>query len=301
MIICLDGVDGSGKSTLADQIVKELEKRYPEDTVIYKHATQIKDDVYTEYADLFNNYKPNSGTHYVLDRWYLGEEIYGPLYRGKSAFDTVSFRWVDLFLASKGFRLWLVTQTEELLSTRLTSRGEDFLKMEDISFVQNKYKELVKKATTFAKEISPKNYDTDLLNIIIKDAVYAEQMANVYATQGVNYFGRTFTMPRTILVLENKKNNKNFDPRINEDARKILEVLPEGYWNTFSVVSSGNLDVLEEFLNNFLWSTNPVAYGETVVARLKYKNVEFSEIKPPEVSDNYSYHIRVMADRARKL
>jgi hypothetical protein len=301
MIICLDGVDGSGKSTLANRIVAELRKRYPEDKVILKHAVQIKTDVYTEYTEPFTDYVPGSGVHYVLDRWHIGENIYGPLYRKKTAFNIVSYRWTELFLASLGMRTWLVNQTLEVLKSRLSDRGEDFLQDKHIQYVKDQYENLVPSSVTYAKTIVVDPKDDELIDIIIRDAIYSEQRAQLFKSLGVNYFGRTNVDPRTILVVENKKSNKNFDPRINKDAAKMLTVLPEKFWQTFAVVSSGSLDKLEEFLTEVVWSASALAYGETVVARLKLRNIPFSEIKPPEVTSNYSYHIRVMSDRVGKI
>lgn len=297
MIICLEGVDGTGKSTLASSIVKELEQRYPNDQVIYKHATQIKSDVFTEYTEPLSDYVPGSGIHYVLDRWHIGEEIYGPLYRGESKFDVASLRWTELFLASKGMRTWLLTQTHEELQKRLTDRGEDFIDLDDILHIQDEYKRLTLLSPLFAKEITPKKKDPELVTIIIKDAEYAEQQAILYNSFGVNYFGRVTIMPRTVLVVENKKINKNFDPRLNEDSKLLLEMLADGYWQQFSVVSASSAEKLAEFLNEFLWSTSPVAYGPTVISRLKLNNVEFGEIKPPENNQYYTYHIEQVANK----
>ena len=296
MIICLDGVDGTGKSTLAAAIVKELELRYPQDTVVYKHATQIKYDTYTEYIDPFKDYEPGSGVHYVLDRWHIGEEIYGPLYRGKSAFNTVSWRWTELYLASIGMRTWLLTQQNKELQRRLIARGEDFIKLDDVLFIQDEYKRILQHSPVFAKEITPKKYDPYIVDLVIKDALYTEQQAVLYNSFGVNYFGRVNMMPRTILVVENKKINQNFDPRLNYDSAVMLETLADGYWQQFSVVSFNSAEKLADFLNEFLWSTSPIAYGPTVISRLRANKVEFGEIKPPELNKYYTYHVEQVSN-----
>lgn len=301
MIICLDGVDGTGKSTLAGDIVRELKERFPDNTVIYKHATQIKQDVYTEYADLFIDYIPGGGVHYVLDRWHIGEEIYGPLFRKKSEFDKVSFRWMELFLASKGMRTWLLTQHDSIIKERLEKRGEDFIDVSQAKFIQSEYKRITQHLPTFAKEISPVGYDKILLDIIIKDAIYTENNAALYQSFGVNYFGRVNIMPRTILIVENKKDNKNFDPRTALNSAKFFDKLADGYWQQFSVASAGNAEKLADFLNEFLWSTSPVAYGPTVIARLKQFKVPFGIIEPPNDSDYYTNHVEQISNNVGKI
>lgn len=301
MIICLDGVDGTGKSTLANHIVTAVQKKFPDDKVIYKHATQIKNDVYTEYAQLFEEYIPGSGIHYILDRWHIGEEIYGPLFRGQSAFDKVSFRWLELFLASKGMRTWLMTQPEDLIQERLEERGEDFIRFDQINYIQKEYQRIVKHLPTFAKEISPIGYDQFLIDVIIKDAIYTEHQAALYQNFGVNYFGRVNIMPRTALVVENKKINKNFDPRLNKDSAKMLELLADGYWQQFAVISSSNVENIFKIFNEFLWSTSPVAHGETVISRLKHINLPFGIIEPPHDSAYYTNQVEQASNNVGKI
>lgn len=302
MIICLDGVDGAGKSTLANRLTKEIQKRYPNDTVINLHATQIKSDVYTEYATPLMNYIPGSGIHYILDRWHIGENIYGPLYRGKSAFDKVSYRWIELFLASIGMRLWNVTQTLEVLQQRLNTRGEDFLQPNHIAEVKMSYRYKMLQSAVFADEISPNSENLNkLVNHLIIDGKYAESQAKTIQALGVNYLGRSFIAPKTILVVENTKANKKFDPRINEDSQILLQNMFEDFWKTFAVVSSANLDRLEYFLTEYFWSANVVAYGETVKARLRLKNIPFGEIDKPYLSEKYSYQIAASAENSGKL
>ncbi len=301
MIICFDGVDGTGKSTFAQNVVQELKNRFPKDTVLYKHATQIKKDVYTEYADLFETYVPNSGVHYVLDRWHIGEQIYGPLFRGKSAFTDISFRWMELFLASKGMRTWLMTQPESVIKERLENRGEDFISLDQVAFIQKEYQRITPHLPTFAKEISPVGFDKFLIDVVIKDAIYTDNQAALYQNFGVNYTGRVNIMPRTILVVENKKINKNFDPRLNPDSALMLSLLADGYWNQFAIVSSSNSEKLAHFLLEFVWSASPIAYGSTVLSRLKAFNVPHGEIKPPEANDYYTYHIEQISNQVGAL
>jgi hypothetical protein len=296
MIICLEGVDGTGKSTLAQSLLEEMTKRFPDDEFVYKHATQIKSDVFTEYTDPLKDYIPGSGIHYILDRWHIGEEIYGPLYRGKSAFDKVSLRWTELYLASIGMRTWLLTQENIELQKRLTQRGEDFISLDHVMYIQDEYKKMLKHSPLFAKEITPKKNDSYIVDLIIKDAEYAEKQVLLYKSFGVKYFGRVNTMPRTVLVVENKKINENFDPHLNPDSSLMLEMLADGYWQQFSVVTANSAEKLAEFLNEFLWSTSPIAYGPTVISRLQANNVEFGVIKPPERSDYYTYHVEQVSN-----
>ena len=73
MLIILEGVDKSGKSSLAKYLSNRLE------IPIVKFSAPIE-DAYIEYMDfLLNQRMP-----VIADRFHLGEDVYGPIKRGKS-------------------------------------------------------------------------------------------------------------------------------------------------------------------------------------------------------------------------
>lgn len=76
MIIILEGPDGSGKTTLAKQLVESGFKYHHEGPprnpdMLFVYGSKLK-EIY------------DAGGNWVLDRFHLGENVYGPLVRGKS-------------------------------------------------------------------------------------------------------------------------------------------------------------------------------------------------------------------------
>lgn len=301
MIICLDGIDGAGKSTLAQDIVNELQNRFPNDSVKLIHASQPKSDAYTEYCQIFDDYIPGNGVHYVLDRWFLGEQIYGKLYRNKSIFNDATFRWTDLYLATKGFRLWNVTAPVDVINQRLNDRGEDFLQTKDVETVHKAYLTKTKSLATFAKNIEPLQNDTLLVDVIIKDGIYSENMAKTYLESPVNYLGPTYVMPRTVLVVDNTKELNMFCPFISLDAEYIFTALTEEMTSSFAVISANNVSKLETFLLEYTPYANVVAYSPYAKSKLNFINIPHGDLGTPVPTIQYGISLKNKAEESGKL
>lgn len=304
MLICLEGVDGAGKSTLAAAIKKEIEKAHPEDVVEYIHASQIEGTVYEEYVDRLVNYTPSSGRHIILDRWHVGERIYGPLYRNSTGFDEFagSYQWIELFLGSKGARLWNVTQTLEVLKERLAVRGEDYLEDRHVDFVRERFSTFAKESAIFANEVSPNAENVyDIASHIIVDAKYAEFRAASLQSYGVKtYLGQTFADPQTIIVVDNKAKNVGFVPEHSDSAEIILTSLRTDFINNLAVVSSVSQDSLKALLAR-LSMTGVVVYSETVSARLTAMGIAHVKIDEPTKDRMYPSKVYAAAEKAQDL
>lgn len=301
MIICLDGIDGAGKSTLADALAHEIKMRFPNDVVRKLHASQPKADAYTEYYKPFEDYVPGGNVHYILDRWFLGEEIYGVLYRGKSIFTSAMFRWTDLALATLGFRLWNVTAPLETIQKRLDTRGEDFLQPEHVELVHKLYLTKTKTMATFAKNIEPLENDSELIDVIIKDAMYAESMAVIYAESPVNYLGPTFASPRTVLVVDNTKENHMFSPLISLDAEYIYTSLTSDMTSSFAVISANNVEKLNEFLCDDIPYANVVAFSKYAKNKLNHIGIAHGDLDIPVPSIEYGITLKHKAEESGKI
>lgn len=304
MLIILEGVDGAGKSTLAAAIKRELEKSHADDTVEYIHASQIKGTVYEEYVERIADYAPGTGRHLILDRWHVGERIYGPLYRNSSGYDDASgsYKWIELFLASKGARLWNITQTLEVLQERLAARGEDYLENRHVDLVREQFSTFSKQSAIFAGEISP-NEETvyDLAAHIIVDAEYAENRAVSLKSHGVtSYMGQTFTDPQTILVIDNKAVNKGFHPEQSEEAQTFLNALRPDFINNLAIISSVPQLPLQSILERLSMS-GVLVYSETVSSRLKLLNINHVKIDEPSKDRMYPASVYIAAEKAQDL
>lgn len=302
MLICLEGVDGAGKSTLAAAIIKELGKKHPHDTITYLHAAQIDSDIYQAYHTPLESYSPKSGQHIILDRWHVGEQIYGPLYRGKSQFNNQEYVWIEMFLGSIGARLWNITQPLEVLQKRLADRGEDFLQENHVDFVRESFVKETSKSAIFAGEVSPNEDNVYILaEHIILDAEYAEGMADYIHSFETTYVGSTFTLPRTLLVTDNKKVNKGFKPNISEEANIFLANHHWEFVKDLGVVSSVSQENLKNFIDYASMTSGIITYSKTASARMTANGIGHILIDEPSTDRGYVSHVIDGARKAEEL
>lgn len=182
--------------------------------------------------------------------------------------DVATSRWGHMFFASLGGRLWV--QSDE-----------------------DKY------PTPFLAEAIDNVKD---VRQIITDAAFAEGRSAYFRSFGVNYLGRVFSDPRTIVLLDNKK-DKTLNPAYNEDISNILDSLPksrteERSWGSVALVSAGNVTKLEEFLG-YLSETNVVAYSTGAFSKLNFMGRDFGSLTAPRADPKYGIEIMDVASRVR--
>lgn len=134
MLIVIEGCDGSGKSTLARDLVERLHRCFPDAETRLVHRGPPQQHVLTEYELEIEAYRPDGRTHLVIDRWHLGELVYGPLRRGRSQLDLGGLLHVELLLASRGAVGVYLTTLALDQAERLAARGErlDFGEFTDV-------------------------------------------------------------------------------------------------------------------------------------------------------------------------
>ena len=100
MIICLEGPDKVGKTTMAKRFQTEF-TRSGIPTVMLKRGP-IKNDPMTEYLKPLEIMAQEPEVVYILDRWHVGEMIYGPLLRGESKIDEFQAAYIEMVMQSIG-------------------------------------------------------------------------------------------------------------------------------------------------------------------------------------------------------
>lgn len=160
--IILEGSDGSGKSTIAELLSKQL--NYP-----IEHHGPVKslEEGYNEYFNCVNN------TNYsvVKDRFYFGEKVFAPLYRG---YEADYFPKLEKALMEKfNVILVLVYAPFHVIEKRLEERGEDFVQPEHIRHCYDKVIEIFKdsslpKVVIDTASTSVENNTTRIIRQLIK-------------------------------------------------------------------------------------------------------------------------------------
>lgn len=155
-LIIVDGMDNTGKSTLIARLTKVLESLdnttitihsqkppkdiAPEDTAAYQHKYYL--DLINMLATLKSERKYD---YIILDRGWISEYVYGPLYRNRSKQEIVEDNIVldkkvlSLFnIPSDVYLIMLLGSTKFLLSKEdgksLSDNDEDLIELERTEF-----------------------------------------------------------------------------------------------------------------------------------------------------------------------
>lgn len=121
MIIIVEGPDGAGKSTLAHRLAKETSSRY-----LHKGPPVPGLALPEEYA------VPDG--RLVLDRWHLGELVYGPLRRQQEP-DEGQFKDTEADLRARGAILVVLNPDIATLRSRRPEEDPQSLENESMAFV----------------------------------------------------------------------------------------------------------------------------------------------------------------------
>lgn len=137
MIVVLEGPDCAGKTTLAEALTANYgtvraNGKPPEDESLFEHyAGQVA----------LAAKVPSELT--VFDRLHVGELIYGPLFRGRSALSTEEICLIEDQLDKAGAVKIRVDCSDGALLDRYHSRGDDLIKSPEILLSNAaKYREL---------------------------------------------------------------------------------------------------------------------------------------------------------------
>lgn len=159
MLIVLEGCDGTGKTYLGERLTKAIFAKNPHDDVKLIHrGVPEHDNMYVEYDLDF--YAPGEGKHVVLDRWHMGEWVYGRLYRGHSQLGMTGVELISQRLIRRGALRLIIDANEMTVRFRLAAKKEDYLKPEHESRVLREYRML---AQQFGWIITDSNEDVDVL------------------------------------------------------------------------------------------------------------------------------------------
>ncbi len=280
MFIILEGCDGVGKTTVAKDLRAELRERGYR--VFVMHRGVPKRHVLDEYQYDVEGFRPGQGVGLIADRWHWGDIVYGELYRGASALggtEGAGFRFVELFLRSRGAVTVLMTQTPDVVRTRLAARGEDYLKTEHIEHVLKRYDEVFSAAMTSALTTS----DPDVSAIITHAEFWAEQAVDLAPFPGY-VGGRT---PRVLLVGERRGNASTasqtaFRPTAKgNSAEWLLESLPASLWHEVGLVNAYEEDNMCGLLE-VLAAPPVIALGKAASERLTELEIEHAGMPHPQ-------------------
>jgi hypothetical protein len=133
MIIVIEGPNLSGKSTLVSRLCAEIGSRCHSGVITLAAGPPDPPDrnPFEEYElELFRH---DDGPPYlILDRWCLGEQVYGPLYRGKSRLTDGGLLHCEMLLRSLGALRICLLPPQSVLMTRWAAEPDELSDQEDV-------------------------------------------------------------------------------------------------------------------------------------------------------------------------
>lgn len=131
MIIVLEGSDCSGKSTVAHNLAQVF--CHPQNEVTKMHFGQpdMEVDPVTTYVNPVESWlgkthrQPNDVL--IIDRYHIGELVYGPILRDGNRMTTAEKETIDQFLLDINAVKFHVRPAVEIVIDRMEQRGEKLL------------------------------------------------------------------------------------------------------------------------------------------------------------------------------
>lgn len=300
MFIIIEGTDASGKSTLIEAVHAEVAARYPDRKIHLLHKSRpeeetrrwvIKDYVLSvEGIDLDKDVV-------IADRWHWGEATYAPLKRphtdkdGFGLLGEAGWRWTELFLASRGAAHFWLYQPLGVIKKRLTARGDDYVKVEELGKILKLCRKAYKNSFMSVK-LKPKANSLDELAATARDMVdWAE-----FVTKGAeglrphrHYIG---SLTPSVLLVGDERPSKPwygsstklpFIPVDGNSGNYLMSSLRDGFWRNVGIVNANESPETFLALWTELGNPNIVALGreaEKALAKLGLKEFQDYAVLP---------------------
>jgi hypothetical protein len=256
VFIVIEGADGSGKSSLAKKVVEKLgaatgqapvqfHKGKPEELtrrwVLHEYAIDIERENFTE-------------KNAVADRWHWGEITYAPLKRPHTCKDEygllgqAGWRWVELFLASRGIAQFWLRQPLDIIVSRVEQRGDDFINAGELRQILDLYSSGAEKALALSGVIVPPD-DIEALDDVVDRVISIGELKSSTARL-LSGFPEYIGVPRPKVLLVGDKRNENkkpsstilpFMPVDSNSGEFLMTALPEQLWRNVGIVNAADV------------------------------------------------------------
>lgn len=267
MFIVLEGADASGKSSIAAAVKAQLKRDFPGRKIHEFHKGRPEELsrrwVLHEYAVNIESVDWSTELA-VADRWHWGERTYAAIKRpdtnvdGYGLLGIAGWRWVELFMASRGIAQFWVYQPLEVIKRRLLTRGDDFVQTDEIAQILDLYIHTQGRVHSLEARIEVPEGETYIAGVasaIIAAAMQREESV-AHLSKFPEYIGPP--RPRVLLVGDRRRNPTEtilpFMPVNANSGDYIMGALPEVLWREVGVINSddfhgGRLDALLDALH----------------------------------------------------
>ena len=142
MIIILEGMNGTGKTMLAKKLAERYNMEYQKD----KRIEDTNKNGFDRYMKLACNIEQNT----IQDRFHLGECVYPVLKKdGREPLTIIEQNQIERILDIRKAILIYCTASDEFIKNVYQTRGEDFIKLEQITQERELFEHALRSCTLF--------------------------------------------------------------------------------------------------------------------------------------------------------
>jgi hypothetical protein len=251
--IIIEGPTCSGKSTMLAAVRAELEARGSNPVEVHhgRPPELTRDRLLYEYV-WSHLYRSRRARAMLADRWAWGELTYAPIYRpdtdkdGHGLLGRAGWRWVELYLLSRGAVTVLMRADYDILEQRYLARGDDHIThVGELKAVALLYDQAVKSSPTTELVVDTTN-SRDLASSAETAVDVAAERAARAATIAYwpEYIGPV--APDALVVGDNttqKRAGKRlpFEPAPASIGQHVLGGLDEHVWPRVGMVDASHI------------------------------------------------------------
>jgi hypothetical protein len=259
MIYLLEGPDCGGKTTLATEIEDSLTRMYDVKPVRFRRGP-LKQDPLLEYLVPLHDYDKRNDT-WILDRWHLGETVYGPILRDESKITQAQVNYIELVLHTLGVVPVHVTASLTELHDRFNERGgDDIVSWTQIVTAWNAYNDMMPRYSHYEElDTTTKHPMTAAIQVTQQ---FKGRVAFMDNRRPDDYLGSLW--PRVLLLGDtqgsHEQNDKSERPRLrwpfvpwkNTSGHWLFSAMNAAHINTRNIGLVNACDRTPEALSN-LW------------------------------------------------
>lgn len=306
MIIVIEGTDGAGKTTLAENLVAKMWTLGVETEVIHAGPPESGLSVFEQYAlPLLERREKITRRNYllILDRWHLGELIYGPILRGKCALEPEQFTYLELLLESLGAVKIVVNTTDSAIRSRVGIHRGDPVTAEQAIDIKELFLSLALNYPTW-QVLAPETHETnEMVTELLKWAAQANIVPRVLS-QFPGYVGSA--IPNLLLVGDEPSGwqvgdqiRPAFFPDVKGSSSNYLLRSLLAHVNTLNVgLCNANDGTEVKYLWRLLDRPMVVALGKNASTTLHRLNIDHTVVPHPQWVRRFHHRSHVAYGRA---
>jgi len=298
MFIVIEGTDASGKTSLIEAVANEIKQRHVGKHFMQFHKGRPLEEtrrwVLKDYVNSIEHINFSQDCNALSDRWHWGEITYAPKYRPHTSIDgfgllgKAGWRWVELFLMSRGVASFWLYQPLDVIQRRLESRGDEFVKVDDLKEILENYSVASALSVSLTEQLTPPADSLDKIPEIAKHIVdVAEAMSEIVKpilTKYPMYIGSP--TPKVLLVGDKRnileeygeETKLPFMPVDSNSGDFLLSAIPTELWPKCGIVNAADIDIDDlSSLWEDLGSPRVVALGRNAEKGIIAAGIPFSE------------------------